>query len=573
MKKFLIVFILGIASAISFATEKIFEDDHGGHGGPVRIQQGHYTGYIKVDDQNQKFALQADFYLESPEDLIQFPRLNTILKINLGGYNTPEYVTQIYKNVRYDFDNNVLTLDEPSNDLVVSAQVHSMNGRTHLQGTVWIRSAAKNAKLILASESDEPGDPLEVGNPNDDSVPFAPSLAGQYQGQCEGKKAVFQIQTTRGLRNQDSRDGKFLFDYEIVANLGYWRRDATMSDKRPWSVYSSYAGGIYSFFIGKLLFLGPSTTAIDCKLVDGKLKCEYQSRDKKVPCEFELKNRNIQKAIKYQRQFHLNPTNEQLRDLPSASPPSNEALTKALGGHFIGFLHHEAYDRYQPVAIHVVPSSSTENPHNPNNIFVSTTSVLYFGRTPSDLFITQRYEPRSFYLRPGFTLSAPGTDSFIVIEEWKSGFIRGSWFSNGFGRVGTIELIKENTVTLPSMAKIVQPWQGEFRGAAFTLNEKIYRWFSVIFPNQPAEKIDSTVLYVGSYMNGTTIGMIKPMNRGRYDPYTGALGWLFSENNGIGMVSGLVEDDGSLSMYWPPSPNLFLATMSDYKLEPFKPVK
>ncbi len=570
MKKFFVYFILIATSAISFANETIFEDDHSGHGGSAKLQQGRYTGYIKIEDQTQKFALQADFFLESPEDLTLFPRLNTILKISLGGYNTTEYVTQVFKNVRYDFDNNVLTLDEPSNDLVISAQVHSMNGRTHIEGNVWVRSAAKNGKLILESESDEPGEFTRLSITNEDDVPFTPILSGQYRGQCEGNKAVFQIQTTRGLRNQDSRDGKFLFDYEIVAYLGYWRKNAQPSDKRPWSVYSSYAGGIYNFFIGKLLFLGPSTTGIECNLVNGKLKCNYQSRDGKVPCEFELEKKTIQQAKKYPRLFHLNPTNDQLKELPAPSPPKNAELTKVLGGHFVGYLHHEAYDRYQPVAIHVVPSSSTDNPHNPNNIFVSTTSVLYFGKAPSDLFISQRYEPRSFYLRPGFTLSAPGTDSFIVIEDWKSGFIRGSWYSNGFGRVGTIELIKEATLILPASAKIVQPWQGEFRGVASIVGEKIYRWFSVIFPNQPAEKIDSTVLYVGSYMNGTTIGMIKPMERGRYDPYTGALGWLFSENNGIGMVSGLVEDDGTLSMYWPPSPNMFSATMSDYKLENFK---
>lgn len=573
MTKYLISFIILAISAISSGYETIFEDDHSGHGGPAKLQQGHYTGYIKVDDQNQNFALQADFFLESPEDLTQFPRLNSILKISLGGYNSTEYVTQLYKNIRYDFDNNVLTLDEPSNELVISAKVHTKNGRTHLEGQVWIRSAAKSGTLILESESDEPDDFIAPMTLNEPTLPFAPNLAGQYQGRCEGKRAVFQIQTTRGLRNQDSRDGRFLFDYEVVATLGYWRKNAKPSDKRPWSVYSSYAGGIYSFFIGKLLFLGPSTTGIDCNLINGKLKCSYQTRDRKVPCEFDLENKEIKQTSRYSRQFHLNPTNEQLKDLPAASPPANAELTKALGGHFTGYLHHESSDRYQPVALHVVPSSSTDNPHNPNNIFVSTTSVLYFGRSPSDLFITQRYEPRSFYLRPGFTLSAPGTDSFIVVEEWKNGFIRGSWYSHGFGRAGSVELIKDNSQPLPSTARVMQPWRGHFQGVLSTNGEKQIRWFNVIFPNQPAERIESTVLFVGSYMNGIRIGYIKPMERGRYDPYTSALGWLFSNNNGLGMVSGLVEDDGTLSMYWPPSPNMFSATMSNYKLEAYKNVK
>lgn len=583
MKKYYLVLIFTLASTLALATAKaaLQEDHGGGHEMSGKLEQGHYVGYLKVDDQNQKFALEADFFIESPEDLTQFPKLNTILKMSLGGYNSTEYVTQVYKDVRYDFDNNVLTLDEPSNDLVVTAQVHSMNGRTRLQGKVWIRSAAKSATLNLELESDEPGKMDEPGNPSEDNIPFVPNIVGQYVGRCEGKKAVFQIQATRGLRNQDSREGKYLFDYEVVGSLGYWETDVKASKARPWTLYSSFSGGVYDIFMGKLFFLGPSSTGMECKIMNGNLSCDYQPRENTIPCEFELEKKTIQKPNKFQRGFHLNPTTEQLRDLPPATPPSNTELIKALGGHFVGYLHHEAYDRYQPVALHVVPTSSTENPHNPNKIFISTTSVLYFGRTPSDLFITQRYEPRSFYIRPGFTLSAPGTDSYIIIDEWKNGFVRGVWYSHGFGRVGTIELIKENSnenkketpVSLPLSAKVVQPWQGEFRGDQSPDDKKVFRWFNIIFPNQPSERLDSTVLYAGSYIASTTISPRKQMERGRYDPYTGAMGWLVSEHNGIGMVSGSVEDDGSISLYWPPPPKLFQAAMGNYKLETYKFLK
>lgn len=101
-----------------------------------RLEQGTYFGYLKSNLQNVKFALQAEFYIESPEDFTQFPHLNTIIKINLGGFHSPEYITQVYKNIQYDFDNNTLTLDEPNNDLVISAQIKNENGRTKIVGDV-----------------------------------------------------------------------------------------------------------------------------------------------------------------------------------------------------------------------------------------------------------------------------------------------------------------------------------------------------------------------------------------------------------------------------------------------------
>lgn len=538
-----------------------------------RLYQGKYWGYIKTDTTNLPFALQADFYLESPEDFKKFPQLNTILKMNLGGYNSPEYFTQVYKNIQFDFDNNILTLDEPYNDFIISAQLKTFNGRTRIEGVVWIRTTAQTGKLVLESESDEPGEWSLPQTLDVDISKFAPRIEGQYIGKCKNEPALFQIQTMRGLNEEDSRDGKQLFDYEIIGRLAYRRKGVPESDPRPWGVYSSYAGGVYNAFNGSLIFLGPSSTALECKLINGNLKCHYQSRDTKVPCEFNLENKKNSLIQKFSRNHHLSPTSEQLKTLPPASPPSNKELIKALGGHFVGYLHHEAYNRYQSMALHVVPSSSTDNPHNPNKAFISTTSVLYYGSTQSDLFITQRYEPRSFYLRPGFTLSAPGTDSFIVIDEWRSGFIRGTWYSHNYGRVGTVELIKgESLPALPTNLKTISPWQGEYQNLLAAGETNTQRWFKTLFPNLPSERIESTVHFSGSYLSDKENSSIFPMKRGRYDPYTGAIGWVYEHNNGVGMVSGIVGDSGSILLYWPPFPNVFSAALGDYSLTEFKPI-
>lgn len=560
-----------------------------------RLEHGSYFGYLKSHSQNEKFAIQAEFYLESPEDFTQFPHLNALIKINLGGFNSSEYVTHLYKNIQYDFDNNILTFDEPNNDLAISAKIKNENGRTKIIADVFIRSAAQTANLILESASDEPDffnsfsslpqSKLKVKkkeysffnseNFNFDQYPLAPKIDGQYVGQCKNQKALFQIQTMRGLNDQNSRDGRILFDYEIIGRLGYFKKSSNANEPSHWETYASFSGGNYNLFTGSLLFLGPSSNAIDCKLEGGKLTCNFRSRDEILPCQFTLENRKDLPKIIFPRLHHISPSKDQLKELPSPNPPTNTELTKALGGHFVGYLHHESSDKYQSMALHVIPSSLTDNPHNPNKMYISTTAILYYGRTTKEHFITQRYEPRSFYLRPGYTLGAPGTDSFILIQDWRQGYIRGVWYSQNYGKVGTIELIKsEELPPLSLQAKIIPSWEGEFEGPYQSSKDTGFRWFRILFPNQPSERLESTVNFTGAYLSNKNVSSLIPMERGRFDPYTGSIGWIFNVNNGVGMISGqLAEEDQGLLLYWPPYPNVFATTMGDYKLEIYNSIK
>lgn len=323
-------------------------------------------------------------------------------------------------------------------------KVHNISGRTHMKGFVWIRSAAKQAQFILESDTVDSSaltQPLvsnttavDSGDDNED-ISFVPLLRGQYEGKCEGKSAVLQLQTMKGLRIQDPRSGNFLFDYEVVGQIGYRRTDEHRTAQRPWDVYGSFAGGVYDLFSGKLFFLGPASSTLDCQRTGSKLTCRFLSRDGEIPCSFELTHSSINsKAQSYSRDFHINPSEEQLKDLPPVAPPSSQELARALDGSFVGYLHHELNNHYQPMNLQIVASTSSDNPHNPNNLFISATSVIHYGKTFSGRFISNRFEPRAFYLTPGFALSAPNSDAFILIEEWKLGYIKGVWYSEGFGQ-------------------------------------------------------------------------------------------------------------------------------------------
>ena len=127
--------------------------------------------------------------------------------------NKHEFITEKFEDLKYDFDNGVLTLDEPKNDLVLTTEVHKQGSATKIVGQVFVRSSAVSGSLELVQESDEPGDDDESGDQGGNGnhgehrdregngsghhkknlklrpVPFVPLLDGQYEGNCDGKAA------------------------------------------------------------------------------------------------------------------------------------------------------------------------------------------------------------------------------------------------------------------------------------------------------------------------------------------------------------------------------------------------
>src|SRR5262249_23344710 len=158
----------------------------------------------------------------------------------------------------------------------------------------------------------------------------------------------------------------------------------------------------------------------------------------------------IRPARFHTRTVRPQPTTAQLQELPAPAPPRNAELAAALRGMFSGYLHNETNDTYQVFRLNVMPYSATENPHNPNQMNVSTTAIAHLDRGTGGAFTTQRFDARSFYLRPGFTLKGPNADSYLDVAEWKQGLVRAVLYSHAFGRVGTVELLKGPLPDLPA---------------------------------------------------------------------------------------------------------------------------
>lgn len=529
----------------------------------AELKHGRYIGWIHLDDRNERLAVVADFFLESPEDFTQFPRLNASFRIGLGGYNTHEYFTETFHDLKYDFDNGALTFDEPGNDLIMATEIGTLGGRTKVTGSVFVRSSAVSGRLELLQESDEPGEGFHTTTLSS-QAPFASLLEGQYEGLCNDKPSAFQIQTVRGLDNHGNDSTGLERHYGIVGRHLY-KNDSFCGNLAEglWCTRQHFENGSFNFYTGQLT-LESKQGGEECRLLGSELSCKLRVRSETVACRFE-KRSNPQSARFYNRSFHLNPTREQNQALPNPEPPKNKDLSDALKGRFWGYLHNEANNTYLPLRLDVIPYSSTENPHNPNQMLVSAISSLFLGGDFNGPFFTQRFEPRSFYLRPGFMLAATNVDSMFSISSWKKGFISGVWMSKAFGRVGTFQLVKGDAPPLPASAKAVRSFAGEFQRYL----DSTQQWMRFLLPTQPSSLKDQIIPFNGSYQAAVGITPVQRIEAGAFDPFTGRLGWRISYDEAITFGSGLLNDKGEALLFWPPYPIVGTIARS-FEFQPFQ---
>lgn len=516
----------------------------------AQLKHGRYVGWIELEEKKVRLAVVADIFLESPEDLTQFPRVNAAFRINLGGYNTHEYITETFHDLKYDFDHGALTFNEEGNDLLMTTEVGARGGRAKITGDVFVRSSAISGRIELLEESDEPGDDfLATAIPAAPSTPFVPLVEGQYEGVCNGKKAAFQIQTVRGLESDGAKSPGLERHYGISGRLIY--KDDKLCGRLKdglWCSRQHFTGGTYNFYNGLLTFESRQG-AEKCTVKSSELSCQLRVFTETVDCRLK-KPDATQTARFFSRGFHLNPSEEQMKALPDPEPPKNQGIAQSLKGRFFGYLHNETNNTYLPFRLDVIPFSSTENPHNPNQILVSATASFFLGRDFSGSFLTQHYEPRSFYLRPGFMLSGADTDSILGVTSWKNGFISGTWISKEFGKVGTFQLMKGEAPPLPKSAKAVQSFAGEFKGSV----GKTEQWIRFLFPTQPSGLKGNVIPFTGSYQTIVGDTPVRAIEGGAFDPLTGRLGWRIESDDAIGFGSGLIQGDGDALLFWPPQP-------------------
>jgi hypothetical protein len=486
-----------------------------------------------------------------------YPALDIILRVNLGGFSSSEYVGYHFYDPTFNFEKSILQLNDPKNDLSATLQVTNTDSQIILEGPVTHRLTNSKGKMRLVMElEDAPAAPPH-------SAPFLSVLKGEYQGNCGKDLASLQIETARGLGA--NTPGNALSDYSITGRLGFSNGPLCYPDKNNkfCSLYP-FSTGTYSPFTGRLKLQGPLGT-MDCSKSNEVLECMAFGYEKSGACTLRKSSEKPTDPAQIPASIFLTTSPAQMAPLPLPLPPDNKNLVNALNGDFYGFLHFENRDEYQLMEMSLVASTSTENPHIQNQVMVEPTILLRLGNSWDSTPATSLFFPqRVFWLSTGFTFQSDSNDYFVVIGNWRTGYVGGVLYSRSFGRVGTFEMQKGTRPEVAiGMATLANP-AGQFSGPKDSKRTPKDQWIlSVEIPNQAPDHQSSGIPLLGRYSGP---GQLTNFASASLDMNSGFMGFLAKKPKGDLLVTGQMLPDGKLKLLWPTGPALG-APMVDY--EPF----
>lgn len=517
--------------------------------GPARADQlnyGKYFGTIQMNGNPEAIAVSLDAFITQINDPSVYPALEVIVRANLGGYSSTEYVGYEYYDPTFNFEQGILQLNDPKENLTATLKVTTTNSETILEGPITHRLTNSKGKMrvVMKLFGAQPVMPVE---------PLIPVLKGDYFGMCGTDEAELQIETGREVGTK--APGNALTGFSITGRLGYTNGPICYPDRtnKFCSLYT-YSTGTYSPFSNRLTMQGKLGT-LDCTRSGDNLKCEVFGYDKSGSCVLTKKSTPPTGPIQISAGVSLNVAPDQKLPLPAPAPPGNDDLVGALGGNFFGFLHYENRDVYQLIEMGVVSSTSTENSHIQNQIMVEPTIHLRLGSSwNSNPALSLVYPQRVFWLNKGFAIQATGGDYFAVIGDWRKGYISGVLYSRSFGRVGTFEMQKGTPPVIPANMTFLPDPTGAYRGPENAPEFLASPWgISLEIPNQVLAPEQTGVPLLGRFSRP---GLMNMFDASSLDLNTGALSFLIKKAAGDRLVTGEITPDGKLKLIWPVGPAL-----------------
>jgi hypothetical protein len=513
----------------------------------AQLNYGKYFGTIQMDGQPDAIAVSVDAFVTQIKDPTVYPALEVIVRANLGGFSSSEYIGYDYYDPTFNFEQSILQLSDSKNDLVATLTVTNTDSETILEGPVLHRLTNSKGKMRVVMELDDSLAPSMPTNP------LVPTLKGEYEGKCGNDPADLQIETGRGLGA--AMPGNALTGYSITGRIGFSNGPLCAPDKtnRYCGTYV-FSTGTYSPFRDRLTMQGKLGT-IDCSKAADLLTCSVVGFERSAKCTLAKKAESPTAPAQNPAAIFLDVPDSLKAPLPDPIPPGNDDLVNALGGDFYGFLHFENRDVYLRMEMSVVAATSTENPHIQNQVTVAPTMLLRLGPTDDATpALSLVFPQRVFWLNQGFAFKADGADFFAVIDQWKLGYLSGVLYSHSYGRVGTFELRKGDRPANPRGMALVTDPTGTFRGPIDAPDPFKNLWaISIEIPNQTPGPDQTGVPLLGRY-NGP--GQMTMFDASSFDLNSGSFAFLLKKDNGDRLVTGEMIQGGKMRLVWPVGPAL-----------------
>jgi len=512
----------------------------GGLSAHAQLEYGKYFGTLQIDGRPQPLAVSLDAFLVQIDGPTVYPALNVIARVNLGGYHGTEYIGYNFYNPTFNFERKILQLNDPKNDLSATLQVTQTDTSVILEGPASYRPTNAKGRMRLELH-------MNAAKPAATGLSLQPELGGEYTGKCGRDDAKLQIETA--LVGEANPTGNALTGFTMTGRLGFTNGPLCRGGggRKFCSLYP-YGSGTFSPYTGRLTMRGPRGT-IECNADGDSLQCTVHGYDKSGACTLKKKIIAASGPQEIPAGFQLTVPEEKMRVLPVPNPPGNEELLAALGGDYYGILHHENRDVYQLAEMSVVATTSTENEHIPNQVFVEPSLSLRLGSSwKSTPVLSISYPQRVFWLNTGFAFQMDANEYLLVIGMWRTGYIRGVVYSKSYGRVGIVELIKDEKPQLPRDLNFIASPAGAFLGPKEKIN--IPKNSRTIFIEIPTRVESGGIAGVPLSARFASPGRMTSFDFALTDLNTGRVGFLLKEADSERLLIGQPENE-NLKVLWP----------------------
>ncbi|MEZ4750399.1 MAG: hypothetical protein R3B54_07165 [Bdellovibrionota bacterium] len=513
---FLIIFLTNTARVVA---------DDGGHGahGP---RDGRYFGYAKMTTSPLKIPAILDLVVV--QSTSEYMHMRATLRLLLGGFGSPEYITQYYEMVSYSMESGLLVLEGNAEEVtLLDVMAHEMDGKFMVMGK--IRSANGNAEgqvLFYLDEGKET--PEELTKSLFQNADPVPALTGNYLGECDGVAQNLQLEAIKMTANEMASLNPLL-GYHIQGRLGAKNGNCSADS---YCATSHYHSGSYNFYRNQLV-LGGRPKPLVCNINKNSLVCDSCTYSKEAnSLDGDLSSRS------YTRDFHID--RDEGEPLPLTPTPRD------ISGTFEGYLHHEFTNRYQYMKLSVKGFMKLVAPHT-EYLHASATAWLNFGEPESSEFISYKFDQREFRSTfPHFVFEGHGEvqDGILQITDWRSDRILGVWYSKTFGRVGTVELLKGSLPALDPNAQKVPSLGGAYEGPFWNFD-------LIVMPGTVASQ---TLSFYPLQLAGTArikkISALENIIGGSYDFYTDRFSFALNDR----IIVGKPRGSNGMSLFWPGKP-------------------
>jgi hypothetical protein len=507
---------------------------------------GRFVGFIRHKNLNQDQLAKLDFIpsREEGNNII----LKAILTVHFGDFKSGEYVAYHFDNVRYNILQKTFIFDQADQPVTL---VGKLKSSTEFEGDFRSSYSGEVSQVFL--KSDKPAAP---------TLPLIESIWGEYRGKCKSPFTTEKVDSALQLYTYRSTEGAVQVGnpFRTFKIKGFFAEKGLQSCapanklNDTYCIWGNIKTGSYNFY-KKQLILFSNYKNMSCTVEPTGLKCN--------DCEFLTRVSNEAKAPK----ALTPPTSKNiLSSLPSTNDPALISNINSIQGEYKGYLHHEYLDTYQLGSLNILTYQASEDPSKPANLRMSAVSTLYFGDETSAESISYRFKERSYpnpLTAPQFVFSQVenDVDAILQVTQLGKGIVKGIWFSQLFGKVGTFEFRKDGPQKLLETAKKMEPVTAEYESSEFELNLLV--GMGTAAPNTENPFAPLTFEGFFRFMDG---GFRLKVIGGSYDFYTGKIGF---ETDGSSIFIGerfLRKKLALKKMYYAPFVPLLPHTLQSYRI-------